>query len=378
MVPLWDSEVIVVTFLAGVTQPLWISRLRESGYSGEVNFWRPGKMPVAEKHYGKPFVFVQKGKNPRQVPGYGIIDRYEQMTVSQAWARWGTRNGVQSLEEFVEQLTTTAEGSSTNSGGMTNLMQGTSTVIGCVVLRNVFLLPLPSVPTVDMVLPDFPRNVVHYKSYDSELPSALNGSLQIAAGQMRVWSITSQRQLDELAKDAIEQHAVELCRSDYRDWICEDVSTPQQAMEVLGQPHPGYDLRVTKGSRELHIEVKGTTLSIPSITITSNELQAASVEPLARLYVVKAISVSQEHSEWTSFGGHADVYKWSRPAVLQNIIEGARLGEAHSLRLKSEQWQLDVEASDLLGREQPEEVSESATVETPGSPPGRTRSRRRS
>jgi hypothetical protein len=72
---------------------------------------------------------------------------------------------------------------------------------------------------------------------------------------------------DQVLKDAIERHAVQTARDHYRDVEKYDV-------EDVGN-RESYDIRATRGTAELHIEVKGSTGSADKVELTSNEVSHA-------------------------------------------------------------------------------------------------------
>jgi len=337
-------------FLAAITQPDWIAALRTQEFLGEVNFWCPGLTPLSSKHYGLPFLFVQKGKSPRRIAGLGTVDRYEQLTIRAAWIRWRKANGVSSLDEFVKKARRVVQESKGHrSGGVKNPVEGDQSSIGCIILRNVVFFPQGSEPTVEQVLPDFSPRVVRYKCYEDELPDMIRVYVEQAATSPSLpheWNWPVDVDVEE--KNAIEAHAMQVCMALFPDAEVLDVSKPALADERVGTPYPGYDLVIRRGMAEYHIEVKGTKHDTPHVTLTRNELQVAANDPLARLVVVRSIRTYRNKEGWQAIGGIPTLYRWAKPGRLREILQAAHLGEVHGLHLSNAEWNLDVHNSDLL------------------------------
>ena len=81
---------------------------------------------------------------------------------------------------------------------------------------------------------------------------------------------------------AVEMHAVRLASVYYE-------SQDYEVTEV-GKP---YDLRAVKGSEELHVEVKGSTISVVDVELTINEVHHAR-DIRTDLYVVDQIRVERQ------------------------------------------------------------------------------------
>jgi Protein NO VEIN, C-terminal len=82
-------------------------------------------------------------------------------------------------------------------------------------------------------------------------------------------------------KRAIERHAVSIARNlcEHEGYDCDDV----------GATH-SYDLRLRRGSAEIHVEVKGSTGIAETVELTSNEVShAAANSPETHLIVVDQI-----------------------------------------------------------------------------------------
>ncbi len=163
-----EGETNTLSVLALVTNPAWLDVLKDNRYDGEVNFWRPGQTSIAEKHYGSTVVFIRKGREPRNVVGFGILHRTEELSIQKAWEKWGTKNGVTSLKEFQHRLKEIAKRTSSNTGGILADSFKTETLLQCAIITQMTLLP-PSQWRNTLEAFDniggFHRNIVSYKVF---------------------------------------------------------------------------------------------------------------------------------------------------------------------------------------------------------------------
>ncbi|MGW6356670.1 protein NO VEIN domain-containing protein [Streptomyces sp. NPDC055092] len=83
-------------------------------------------------------------------------------------------------------------------------------------------------------------------------------------------------------------------------------------VERLGKP---YDLRCTRGTEELHLEVKGTTGAATSVELTINEvLHARDKDNTVDLYVVSDIKVDTCTDPYTASGNKVTLFTDWEPA----------------------------------------------------------------
>lgn len=83
-------------------------------------------------------------------------------------------------------------------------------------------------------------------------------------------------------------------------------------VERLGKP---YDLRCTRGTEELHVEVKGTTGAATSVELTINEvLHARDKDNTVDLYVVSDIKVDTQTDPYTASGNKITLFTDWEPA----------------------------------------------------------------
>lgn len=110
---------------------------------------------------------------------------------------------------------------------------------------------------------------------------------------------------DARLRQAIEKHAVALAIRHYESmgYNVEDVGTRRS-----------YDLHATKGATVLHVEVKGSTASITSVELTTNEIRNAR-EHLTDLVVVDQIRrVDDDDNVPELEGGRFRIWEGWQPA----------------------------------------------------------------
>ena len=112
--------------------------------------------------------------------------------------------------------------------------------------------------------------------------------------------------VSQAVRNAVEKYAVTLAIRHYREkgWEVEDVGASKS-----------YDLRCTRGTDELHVEVKGTTGLGETVILTRNEvLHALEWHPNVDLFVVTEIRVEGRESDHpVACGGVAQVCPNWRP-----------------------------------------------------------------
>src|SRR5262249_27594155 len=133
--------------------------------------------------------------------------------------------------------------------------------------RSPYLVLGLAVPT------EFKQSYFLFENYKSGTVGPANQS--DASGRSEIWQPRNAgRFADAEMRVAVESHAVKLASDYYRE----------QGYEVteVGKP---YDLLAVKDSEELHVEVKGSTMSVGDVELTINEVRHAREIP-TDLYVV--------------------------------------------------------------------------------------------
>ncbi|WP_235178969.1 HNH endonuclease [Bacillus cihuensis] len=112
----------------GVTTREWFMYLSNNESLKEVNFWRKNTNNFKVLAHGEPFFFLVKNekrvKGERAVLGKATYERYEVLTVDEAWDNYRNSNGVEDKRSFVKKM---------------NEMFDTDTYtgkIGCIILKD--------------------------------------------------------------------------------------------------------------------------------------------------------------------------------------------------------------------------------------------------
>lgn len=90
-------------FYIGNTDKQWFDYLRESSPE-DVNFWQPGgKLRFQAIPAGAPFLF--KLKSPiNKIAGLGFYVSHSLLPIEFAWEVFQEKNGVETLENFIEKV----------------------------------------------------------------------------------------------------------------------------------------------------------------------------------------------------------------------------------------------------------------------------------
>ncbi|MDM5358814.1 hypothetical protein [Peribacillus sp. ACCC06369] len=112
----------------GVTSREWFKYLSNKNNVGEVNFWRKNTNHFNVLTTEEPYFFIVKNENgvkgERAVLGKATYERFEVLTVNEAWDRYGQGNGDVEKESFVTRM---------NSMFETDMDNGE---IGCIILSD--------------------------------------------------------------------------------------------------------------------------------------------------------------------------------------------------------------------------------------------------
>ncbi len=86
----------------GITDINWYRYLRDL-QPDETNFWRPGGSTFRALQPGDPFLFKLHAPH-HAIVGGGWFVRYAPLPVSLAWRAFGVKNGVKSVDAFLERI----------------------------------------------------------------------------------------------------------------------------------------------------------------------------------------------------------------------------------------------------------------------------------
>jgi putative restriction endonuclease len=139
----------------GITSRSWIDGLLEQSEPEEVNFWRPGtRNGFAALRPGEFFLFKLHAPDSCIVGG-ARFRRFLSLSIDTAWAKFGPRNGVHSLEEMRQRVAEHRRESTVS----------TDDHIGCIVLGELFVWPTELWMQLPVV---WPPNIVQGRSFEVE------------------------------------------------------------------------------------------------------------------------------------------------------------------------------------------------------------------
>ena len=113
----------------GVTDRGWFDYLKDNYLVDGVNFWRKDIRQFKSLNKGGLFFFLVKNNEQtsgeRKVEGYAIFERYEVLSLDQAWDKYENLNGVQNYQEFSSRFVELYG------------QAGSNISIGCIILNGI-------------------------------------------------------------------------------------------------------------------------------------------------------------------------------------------------------------------------------------------------
>ncbi|MEB3047693.1 HNH endonuclease [Rhizobium mulingense] len=162
-------------FAIAPTDLEWFDRLRAGPVPELINFWTPTPWNVRRLTTNDRLYFLLK--HPiRKVGGYGIFDRYIELSAADAWEEFGIGNGVDSRESLAGKVRNFAAKRSLTA-------PAPNPQIGCILLREPVFLNDGEFISPDDVGHSFPKEVVKLKYFTdadrlaTTLGSPLAGSM---------------------------------------------------------------------------------------------------------------------------------------------------------------------------------------------------------
>lgn len=141
----------------------WFEFMKNSGFIGEINFWTPTPWNISRLSKGDRLYFMLKSPI-RKIGGFGEFQEYANLTVPEAWKRFGKKNGCGSKQELVDRLDKYKNRHSVDK-------ESTSTSeIGCIVLTNAEFWDDDSFLDLNNYGIEFSPNVVKIKYFDQPNP----------------------------------------------------------------------------------------------------------------------------------------------------------------------------------------------------------------
>jgi putative restriction endonuclease len=150
-------------FAISPTDIEWFKFLRTEGLNSEINFWTPTPWNVSRLASGDKLYFMLKSPI-RKIGGYGQFVEYKNMSVNDAWNKYGFKNGCTSKQELIERLDKYKASNSSDERSVTD------SEIGCIVLTNAVYYDDDKFLDLDNYEIDFSRFIVKIKYYNANDP----------------------------------------------------------------------------------------------------------------------------------------------------------------------------------------------------------------
>jgi putative restriction endonuclease len=131
--------------------------------NSEINFWTPTPWNVSRLASGDKLYFMLKSPI-RKIGGYGQFVEYKNMSVNDAWNKYGFKNGCTSKQELIERLDKYKASNSSDERSVTD------SEIGCIVLTNAVYYDDDKFLDLDNYEIDFSRFIVKIKYYNENDP----------------------------------------------------------------------------------------------------------------------------------------------------------------------------------------------------------------
>ncbi|MBM3456567.1 MAG: HNH endonuclease [Bacteroidetes bacterium] len=150
-------------FAISPTDIEWFKFLRTEGLNSEINFWTPTPWNVSRLASGERLYFMLKSPI-RKIGGYGQFVEYKNMSVNDAWNKYGFKNGCTSKQELIDRLDKYKASNSSDERSVTD------SEIGCIVLTNAVYFDDDKFLDLDNYEIDFSRFIVKIKYYNEMDP----------------------------------------------------------------------------------------------------------------------------------------------------------------------------------------------------------------
>ena len=150
-------------FAISPTDIEWFKFLRTEGLNSEINFWTPTPWNVSRLASGDKLYFMLKSPI-RKIGGYGQFVEYKNMSVNDAWNKYGFKNGCTSKQELIDRLDKYKASNSSDERSVTD------SEIGCIVLTNAVYYDDDKFLDLDNYEIDFSRFIVKIKYYNENDP----------------------------------------------------------------------------------------------------------------------------------------------------------------------------------------------------------------
>ncbi|MBI6120897.1 HNH endonuclease [Salegentibacter maritimus] len=116
-------------FAISPTDLNWFTLLKNQNLNSKINLWTPTPWNVTRLPEGDRLYFMLKSPI-RKIGGFGEFIEYKNMSINEAWNKFGFRNGCSSKQELVDRLNKYKGKHSKDDRSVLN------SEIGCIILNN--------------------------------------------------------------------------------------------------------------------------------------------------------------------------------------------------------------------------------------------------
>lgn len=162
----------------------WFNFLRSEGLNSEINFWTPTPWNISGLTKEDKLYFMLKSPI-RKIGGYGQFVEYKNISVNEAWNKYGFKNGCASKRELIERLDSYK---ASNSSDERSVMD---TEIGCIVLTNAMFFDDDKFINLENYALDFKRHIVKIKYFNELDP--LESEISKTTKDFELLSINSEK-----------------------------------------------------------------------------------------------------------------------------------------------------------------------------------------
>jgi len=150
-------------FAISPTDINWFEFLKETGFNSDINFWTPTPWNISRLNQGDRLFFMLKSPI-RKIGGFGEFKEYVNMSLNDAWVRFGKKNGCVTKQEFIDRLDKYKSKSSIDISSILN------SEIGCIVLNNVEFWDTESYLDLANYQINFSPYIVKIKYFTEDVP----------------------------------------------------------------------------------------------------------------------------------------------------------------------------------------------------------------
>ncbi|WDV44091.1 HNH endonuclease [Clostridiaceae bacterium M8S5] len=151
----------------------WFSYLRQrENKINEFNFWTPTPWNIKKINKGDKFYFLLKSPY-RKIGGYGYFKYYKNLSITDAWKKFGKSNGVEDLQALIKKTSKYVHKNTEKK------VSNNDYKIGCIVLQSPRFLMDEGFYSLNDIGIDFPGNIVKLKYFEHDLESQINNKFRL-------------------------------------------------------------------------------------------------------------------------------------------------------------------------------------------------------